>query len=96
MRDRCSGLMPVPVSEMRTTAVLVLERQTDPELAPRGHGVEGVEDNVDEDLLEALALGIDGRDGLELEDQADVHVLELVVDEGQDLLEALLEIDALE
>ena len=74
----------------------VLDREPDPELAAPGHGVEGVEDDVDEDLLEPFALGVDGGDGRELEDQADVHGLELVVDEGQDLLDALLEVDALE
>ena len=96
MRERCSGLMPVPVSEMRTTSAPSSSDEPDAELAAPRHGVEGVEDDVDEHLLEPLALGVDGRDGRELEDQADVHVLELVVDERQDLLEALLEVDALE
>jgi hypothetical protein len=41
-------------------------------------------------LLEPLALGVERRDGLELEREPDVHVLQLVVDERQDLLDAFL------
>ena len=89
-------VMPWPVSVTTTTSapapfVLPAAHRAG-EQAPLGHGVEGVDHQVEEARLQQLGVGHDRWESLlALDDECDALVARLVVDQGRHLAQHLLD-----
>src|ERR1035438_417671 len=91
MRFRCSGAMPLPESVIRASTCPF--QCGDAQITTTGHGILGIEQQVEEDLLQFAWVTVDGRQLLgQVEIQADLCGLELVFEQCERVANNLVEV----
>src|SRR2546422_9971243 len=86
-----SGGMPLPLSAISTTTLIVIQKRGDANLAGALHGVDGVINQVRPDLVEFAAVGHDAWNSA-VEFARDGDVFEFVAEHGQRIFDALVNV----